>query len=159
MPEERTAQLRSILAADAFARLVGVRLDAAETDAATLSLAWREDLRQPTGLLHGGVYAVLADTAVVHALGTTLRASFSLVTVRLDTSYFEPVRAGRLTARAHVVRKGRRLAHVEVELARDDGRLVAIAASIVALTPHRAHGHSESAGRAGEDFSSKERYP
>lgn len=134
MPEERPQQLRSILATDAFARLVGVRLEAAETDLATLSVAWREDLRQPTGLLHGGVYAVLADTAAVHALGTTLRASFSPVTVRLDTSYFAPLRSGRLTARARIVRKGRRLAHASVELTGDDGRLVGIAGSIVALS-------------------------
>jgi len=133
MPAERTAQLRAILAADPFACLVGFRLDVAETDAATLSVALRDQLRQPAGLLHGGVYAVLADTAVVHALGTTLRPSFRPVTVRLDTSYFAPVRSGRLSARARIVRKGRRLAHGSVELHSEAGEVVANATSIVAL--------------------------
>lgn len=133
MPAERAAQLRAILAADAFACHVGLRLDAAETDVATLSVALRDELRQPTGLLHGGVYAILADTAVAQALGTTLRPGFSIVTVRLDTSYFAPVRSGRAIARARIVRKGRRLAHGSVELTDEAGAIVATAGAIYAM--------------------------
>ncbi|MEO6026676.1 MAG: PaaI family thioesterase [Candidatus Binatia bacterium] len=38
---------------------------------------------------------------------------FSVVTVRLDTNYFAPVRSGRVVANATVVRKGKRIAHGE----------------------------------------------
>jgi len=75
------------------------------------ALFHRADLAQPTGILHGGLHSVLIDTAIAQALLTTIRPGFSVVTVRLDTNYFAPVRSGRIVASARVARKGKRIAH------------------------------------------------
>src|SRR5262245_49774235 len=113
MPRDRAELQRQLVDGDPFLRLLGLSFDAARSDAATLSVGYRADLTQPTGILHGGLHALLIDTAIAQALLTTIRPGFSVVTVRLDTNYFAPVRSGRIVASARVVRKGKRIAHGE----------------------------------------------
>src|SRR5262249_54904804 len=113
MPPGRAELQRQLVDGDPFLRLLGLSFDEARCDAATLSVAYRADLTQPTGILHGGLHAILIDTAIAQALLTTIRPGFSVVTVRLDTNYFSPVRSGRIAASARVVRKGKRIAHGE----------------------------------------------
>jgi uncharacterized protein (TIGR00369 family) len=100
-PDGRIALQQQLVASDAFFRLLGVRL------------AFRDDLVQPTGILHGGLHALLIDSAIAQALLTTLHPAYSVVTVHLDTKYFAPVSGGELLAEATVIRKGRRVAHGE----------------------------------------------
>jgi uncharacterized protein (TIGR00369 family) len=111
MPVERTELQRQIVDGDPFLGLLGVKFQGAGTDTATLAAAYRSDLAQPTGILHGGLHSILIDTAIAQALLTTIRPGFTVVTVRLDINYFAPVRSGRIVATATVVRKGKRIAH------------------------------------------------
>jgi uncharacterized protein (TIGR00369 family) len=111
MPAERTELQRQIVDGDPFLGLLGVKIQGAGTDTATLAAAYRSDLAQPTGILHGGLHSILIDTAIAQALLTTIRPGFTVVTVRLDINYFAPVRSGRIVATATVVRKGKRIAH------------------------------------------------
>jgi uncharacterized protein (TIGR00369 family) len=85
----------------------------------------RADLTQPTGILHGGLQSILIDTAIAQALLTTLRPGFSVVTVRLDTNYFAPVRSGRVVVSAKVVRKGKRIVHGEAVVTDEHDAMVA----------------------------------
>src|SRR5215468_712736 len=88
MPPDRGELQRRIVEGDPFLRLLGLSLGEARLDAATLSVAHRAELTQPTGILHGGLHSILIDTAIAQALLTTIRPGFSVVTVRLDTNYF-----------------------------------------------------------------------
>jgi acyl-CoA thioesterase len=122
MPPGRVELQRQLVDADPFLGSLGVRFEEARADATTLALAFRANLAQPTGILHGGLHSILIDTAIAQALLTTIRPGFSVVTVRLDANYFAPVRAGRVVARASVVRTGKRIAHGEAVVTdeRDD---------------------------------------
>jgi hypothetical protein len=55
-----------------FAKLIGMRLVDLKLDEATISIEMRDDLRQPSGVLHGGVTATLIDTAMAFAVRTRL---------------------------------------------------------------------------------------
>jgi uncharacterized protein (TIGR00369 family) len=125
MPPERGDLQRQVVDGDPFLRSLGVRCEEIQSNAATLSLAHRSDLTQPTGILHGGLQSILIDTAIAQALLTTLRPGFSVVTVRLDTNYFAPVRSGRIVARARVVRHGKRIAHGEAVVVDERDAMVA----------------------------------
>lgn len=125
MPPERAALQRRLVDGDPFLSSLGISLRGARTDAATLAASYRSDLAQPTGILHGGVHTILVDTAIAQALLTTIRPGFSVVTVRLDTNYFAPVRSGAVVASARVVRKGKRVAHGEAVVTGEDEVLVA----------------------------------
>ncbi len=123
-PNRRDRQLK-VIAATAFFQLIGLRLDALETDYARMSVACRPDLCQPAGVLHGGVHAALIDTAVAQAIMSTAKPGYACLTIHLDTKYFKPTRAGALTAEARIVRKGKRVAHGDVTVRDDAGELVA----------------------------------
>jgi uncharacterized protein (TIGR00369 family) len=125
---------RQLVDNDPFFRLLGLCFCGARVDAATLAVSYRPDLTQPTGILHGGLSSILIDSAIAQALLTTIRPGCSVVTVRLDTNYFAPVREGRLVASAKVVRKGRRIAHGEAVVTDDAGRTVAQGWGVFAVT-------------------------
>ena len=125
MPPDRPELQRQLVDGDPFLRLLGLRFCDVESDAATLAASYRADLAQPTGILHGGLHSILIDTAIAQAMLTTIRPGFSVVTVRLDTNYFAPVRSGSIVVSARVVRKGKRIAHGEAVVKDESDALVA----------------------------------
>lgn len=134
VPQGRIELQRQLVESDPFFRLLGVRLHDAGPDTATLALAFRADLVQPTGILHGGLHGILIDSAIAQALLTTIRPGFSVVTVHLDAKYFAPVGGGEVLAAAAVVRKGKRIAHGEAMVRDDTGTVVARGWGVFAVT-------------------------
>jgi uncharacterized protein (TIGR00369 family) len=99
-----------------FARLLGLELGEIERGAATLHLAVRDELKQNKGLVHGGVVASLIDTAAAFAAITLLEPDQSTTTINLTIHYLRPLTVGRATARARVLRAGRRILSISVEV-------------------------------------------
>jgi uncharacterized protein (TIGR00369 family) len=131
-------QLRRIEAAFEsvpFVHLLGLELGVLEHGAATLHLNVRDELRQVRGLLHGGVTASLIDTAAAFAIITTLADGESTATVDLTVHYMRPLLSGRLTAEARVLRAGRRLLTVSVDVRDEAGKVAAIALTTYAKLP------------------------
>jgi uncharacterized protein (TIGR00369 family) len=111
-----------------FAHLIGIELD--ELDArgeAALHLDVRDSLRQNRGVVHGGVTASLIDTAAAFAILTLLEPDQSTTTIDLTIHYLRPLLNGRATAHARVLRAGRRLIVVNIEVLDESGNLVATA--------------------------------
>lgn len=134
-PSDRIDLQRQLVASDPFFRLLGVRFEDARQDHVTLALTFRPDLVQPTGILHGGLYGILIDSAIAQALLTTLGPAFVVVTVHLDTKFFAPVKSGEVFADAKVVRKGKRIAHGEAVVRDEAGIRVAQGWGVFAVTP------------------------
>ncbi|HLA95529.1 MAG TPA: PaaI family thioesterase, partial [Pyrinomonadaceae bacterium] len=55
-----------------FAQLIGMKLIDIRPNEAVIAIEMRDDLRQPSGVLHGGVTATLIDTAMAFAVRTYL---------------------------------------------------------------------------------------
>ncbi|MBD0325895.1 MAG: PaaI family thioesterase [Pyrinomonadaceae bacterium] len=110
-----------------FARLLGLELGELEPGAATVYLALREDLKRNGGLLHGGVTASLIDTAAAFAAMTLLKSGESTTTVDLTIHYLRPLIEGRPSARARVLRAGRRVLVISVDVVDEREALVATA--------------------------------
>jgi len=83
----------------------------------------------PMGTLHGGIYCDLADAAMGYAYAVTLGEGETFTTVELKINFFRPVRGGRLTAEARVVRAGTTLGYGECDVKDAEGRLLARAAT------------------------------
>jgi 1,4-dihydroxy-2-naphthoyl-CoA hydrolase len=83
---------------------------------------WR--VHQPYGILHGGVSALLAESAA--SLGAALAAGpdRSVVGIELNASHLRSVREGHLTAAATPVRVGRTVQVWRIVLSDDDGRAI-----------------------------------
>ena len=111
-----------------FAHLIGIELGELEQRGeATLRLAVRDDLRQNRGVVHGGVTASLIDTAAAFAILTLLEPGQSTTTIDLTIHYLRPLLRGQGSAHARVLRAGRRLIVVTVEVLDEEGSLVATA--------------------------------
>ena len=110
-----------------FAHLLGIELGEMKRGAATLHLMMRDDLRQNNGVIHGGVVASLVDTAAAFAILTLLKPSETTTTIDLTVHYLRPLLQGRVTAKAHVVRAGRRVLVISIDVFNEDTSLAATA--------------------------------
>ena len=108
-----------------FAQLIGMRLEDLRMDEATISVEIRDDLRQPSGVLHGGVTAALIDTAMAFAVRTRLEPTAATATIDLTVHYLRPLVEGRATCIAKTVRAGKRIFTVSAEVFNSDGKIIA----------------------------------
>ena len=110
-------------------RLLGFVLKEIEPGHAVFEMEADERHHNPMGTLHGGIYCDLADAAKGYAYAATLGEGETFTTVELTINFFRPVRQGRLTAEARVVKAGGTLGYVECDVTDQTGKLVARAAS------------------------------
>src|ERR1700736_2967707 len=112
-----------------IARLLGFVMKLLEPGHAVFEMEADERHHNPMGTLHGGVYCDLADAAMGYAYAATLGEGETFTTVELKINFFRPVRKGKLTAEARVVRSGANLGYVECDVKDGESKLVARAAS------------------------------
>ena len=110
-------------------RLLGFELKLIEPGRAVFGMEVDERHHNPIGTLHGGIYCDLADAAMGYAFAATLGEGESFTTVELKINFFRPVRQGKLTAEARVVKAGSTLGYVECDVTDEKGKLVAKVAS------------------------------
>ncbi len=108
-----------------FAKLIGMRLVELKPDEAVISIEMRDDLRQPSGVLHGGVTATLIDTAMAFAVRTRLAIDEATATIDLTIHYLRPHLTGTFTCTARVVRAGKRIFTVSADVHNEEGKLIA----------------------------------
>ncbi|MDM7921740.1 MAG: PaaI family thioesterase [Pyrinomonadaceae bacterium] len=127
--EEQKQRAKNVLDNMPFARLIGMTLDHLELDTATVRLEMRDELRQPGGLLHGGVTATLIDTAMAFAVRTRVADDEHTATIDLTVHYIRPHINVPAFCTAKVVRAGKRIFTVSAEMTNEEGKLTATAIS------------------------------
>ena len=114
--------------------LIGARLTAIEPGATEIALAYREDLTQQKGFVHGGIIGMIADTACGYAAFSLMPAGSSLVTVEYKINILAPAR-GSLVARGQVVKAGRSLTVTRAEVHAEDGKHIATMQQTLMMLP------------------------
>jgi len=109
-----------------YARFLGLELGEIQPGEVSIHLNVRDELKQNQGAVHGGAVASLIDTAAAFAVLTRIDLAERVTTTDLTIHYLRPITAGRLTATARIVRAGRRLFVLSVEVT-NAGVLVATA--------------------------------
>lgn len=124
-----TSLMREFVPASPFVGHVGIELVDIANGRAELTLAFREELVTIGRVVHGGAIATLIDTAAMAAAwaGAEVPEQPRGATVDLSISFLAPAESRALTAVARVVRRGRRLVNVHVDVTADDDTQVAIA--------------------------------
>lgn len=112
-----------------ISRLMGFVIKAIEPGHAIFEMEVDDRYHNPMGTLHGGIYCDLADAAMGYAYAATLAEGETFTTVELKINFFRPVRQGKLTADASVIKAGGTLGYVECNVKDDAGKLVARASS------------------------------
>lgn len=111
-----------------FNRLLGLKIDERSPDIVRGHVTVHDGLLQPYGIVHGGVYASLAESAASLGGATWNMARVPggrTVGVSNDTSFLRAVREGRLTITATPLHRGRTLQLWQVMIKDESDRLVA----------------------------------
>lgn len=112
-----------------LARSLGMVLVNLHLDEAAIKMEMRNDLRQPSGVLHGGVTATLIDTAMAFAVRTRLPIDEATATIDLTIHYLRPHTTGPFICTAKVLRAGKRIFTVSADVINEAGKLIATAIS------------------------------
>ncbi|MDT5062426.1 MAG: hypothetical protein QOH63_2885 [Acidobacteriota bacterium] len=110
-----------------FAHLLGIELGELKRGRATMYLEVRDELRRNSGVAHGGAIASLVDTAAAFAILTLLEPDQTTTTIDLTIHYLRPLIKGRATAHARVLRAGRRIIVISIEVLDEAKALAATA--------------------------------
>lgn len=109
-----------------YNEMIDLRFVRASYEEVVATVPVKPHLLQPYGLVHGGVYASIAETLASTAAAVHCRADGrSVVGLENATSFLRATRSGTLTGRAKPLQTGRRSHVWEVEITDDEERLVA----------------------------------
>jgi 1,4-dihydroxy-2-naphthoyl-CoA hydrolase len=117
-----------------FDRLYGLELESVSDDEVRARVPVRDELKQALGLVHGGVFASIAES--IASLGTYLvaiRDGRSAQGMSNQTSFLRPILAGTIHAVARCRHRGRTTWVWEVDITDDDGRLCALVRMTIAV--------------------------
>ena len=119
-----------------FDALYGLEVLEVHDDLVLAQVTVRDDLRQPFGVVHGGVLASISETLA--SLGTAvvvLPEGDAAMGMSNNTSFLRPILDGTIHARAIRRHRGRTTWIWDVEISDDEGRLCAITRMTIAVRP------------------------
>jgi 1,4-dihydroxy-2-naphthoyl-CoA hydrolase len=119
-----------------FDRLYGLELVELSAEEVRARVQLRDELKQPMGLLHGGVYASIAEsiTSLATALGVLDDGDVAMG-LSNNTSFLRPVTEGAVHAQATRLHKGRTTWVWDVRFSDDAGRICAVTRMTIAVRP------------------------
>jgi uncharacterized protein (TIGR00369 family) len=135
--EAMVENIRDRLQGSAFYRWAGVELIDAAPGRVEIALEAGPHHLNLQGLVHGGIIATLADTAMGLAVRTVLQPGRRHVTVQLGVEFLSPGRPGRIVAHGRSVKVGSQLGFAEADVTDPGGRLLAKAHSTLSVTTSR----------------------
>jgi uncharacterized protein (TIGR00369 family) len=124
---------------DGFDGLYGLVLTDVGEETISATVAVRDELKQPAGLVHGGVYASISES--IASLGTAIGvAPLGKMATGLSnqTSFLRPITEGTIHAVATRKHHGRTTWVWEVEITDDQGRLCVLTRMTVAVRDPRS---------------------
>jgi uncharacterized protein (TIGR00369 family) len=125
-------------------KTLNIKIESAEPERVVLSMPVNERVHQYTGLLHGGVSVVLAETAasIGAALNTDLER-YTPVGIEINANHLRSVTGGTVRAEAKPVYKGRQMTVWAIEIRDERQRLVCVSRCTLALKPGSALSSTE----------------
>ena len=106
-----------------FNGLIGLEFDSGDANEVTAHLDVGPQHLQPAGLVHGGVYAAMAEA--MSSVGAWLAAGSDkwVAGTSNHTTFLRPITEGRISAVARPRQQGRTVAVWDTDLSDDDGNV------------------------------------
>jgi 1,4-dihydroxy-2-naphthoyl-CoA hydrolase len=119
-----------------FDALLGLELLECTEELFRASVPVRDDLLQPFGLVHGGVFATIAETlASVGTAVVVFADGNAAMGLSNQTSFLRPITEGTIHGYAVRRHRGRTTWIWDVEISDDAGRLCALSRMTIAVRP------------------------
>jgi uncharacterized protein (TIGR00369 family) len=140
LPPERAAQWARFGSWEQtfFPSFVGLVLEEARLDYARMRLAYRPELDQPAGVVHGGAISTLIDTVVVPAIGAAYDTVPVMLTLNLNVAFLGALVREDAIGHGWVVRRGRSVVFAEAAVVgATSGTVAATGTLTYAIRPPR----------------------
>jgi 1,4-dihydroxy-2-naphthoyl-CoA hydrolase len=119
-----------------YDRLYGLRFVAFSDTEVRAEVDVREEIKQPMGLVHGGLYASLAESMASLATAAAVIAEGKMATgMSNSTSFLRPITQGAVHARAERLHRGRTTWVWDVTFSDDEDRTCAVTRMTIAVRP------------------------
>jgi 1,4-dihydroxy-2-naphthoyl-CoA hydrolase len=119
-----------------FDQLYGLELMECSETAVQAQVVVREEHKQAAGLVHGGLYASIAESIASLATAmTVLEEGCAAMGMSNNTSFLRPMTSGTVHARATRIHRGRTTWMWDVTFSDDDGRTCALTRMTIAVRP------------------------
>ncbi len=109
--------------ATGWTEVAGLEVEEAADGQATVRMRAGPQHLNQGGSVHGGALATLMDTAMGGAVYSTAEPgddATRTATIEMKVTYLEPAQPGEVVARAHVIKRGKRVTIVEAEATQGD---------------------------------------
>ena len=121
-----------------FDSLYGLKLLEVGEERATAEVPVTDAIKQPMGLVHGGLYASIAESLTSVATAMAVRKDGMVATgMSNQTSFLRPITEGTVHAEAIRRHRGRTTWMWDVEITDDAGRLCTVSRMTIAVRPPR----------------------
>jgi uncharacterized protein (TIGR00369 family) len=119
-----------------FDELLGTEWLDDDPDHARVRIELRDELRQPVGLLHGGVMSSLVESVCSRATALAVMGEGMMAMGQsISVSFIRPVTAGGAEVKAKARHRGRTTWVWDAEVVNDEGKLCALAQMTIAVRP------------------------
>jgi 1,4-dihydroxy-2-naphthoyl-CoA hydrolase len=119
-----------------FDTLVGTEWLDDDPDHARVRIQMRDELRQPVGLLHGGVISTLVESVCSRATAlAVLDDGMAAMGQSISVSFIRPITEGAVEVKATARHRGRTTWVWDAEVVDAEGRLCALAQMTIAVRP------------------------
>ena len=119
-----------------FDALIGTEWLDDDPKHARVRVAMRDELRQPVGLLHGGVMSSLVESVCSRATALTVMSDGMVAMGQsIAVSFIRPITEGHAEVKATARHRGRTTWVWDAEVLDADGRLCALAQMTIAVRP------------------------
>ena len=119
-----------------FDALVGTEWLDDDPDRARVRVQMRDDLRQPVGLLHGGVMSTLVESVCSRATALAVIGDGNIAMGQsIQVNFIRPVTEGHAEVQARARHRGRTTWVWDAEVHDANGRLCALAQMTIAVRP------------------------
>jgi 1,4-dihydroxy-2-naphthoyl-CoA hydrolase len=123
-------------AVSGYDRLYGLRLVGFGEEEVRAEVDVRDEVKQPLGLVHGGLYASVAESITSLATALAVHSEGKMATgMSNSTSFLRPITEGTVHARAARIHSGRTTWVWDVTFSDDAGRTCAVTRMTIAVRP------------------------
>jgi 1,4-dihydroxy-2-naphthoyl-CoA hydrolase len=123
-------------ATSGFDSLIGLEITEGGEDWVAAEVPVRDELKQPMGLVHGGVFAAIAETLASLATARGVMGDgMGAQGLANQTNFLRPILEGTIHARATRRHRGRTTWVWDVEITDDADRLCAVTRMTIAVRP------------------------
>ena len=117
-----------------FDALYGLQIHDVSEEEATASVPVRDQVKQPMGLVHGGLFASIAESLASMATAmAVMEEGKAAMGLSNATSFMRPITEGTVHATARRIHRGRTTWIWDVEISDDAGRRCAVTRMTIAV--------------------------